>query len=47
MPRLDAYGVAVGGEDGVVAQDVLHVLQADAGLYQVGCIAVAPMSPET
>ena len=39
-------GVAVGGEDGVVAQDVLNVLQADASLDQVGCIAVAsiPMS---
>jgi hypothetical protein len=36
-------GVAVGGEDGVVAQDVLNVLQADAGLDQVGCITVAPI----
>ena len=36
-------GVAVGGEDGVVAQDPLNVLQADAGLDQVSCIAVAPM----
>ena len=33
-------GVAVGGEDGVVAQDLLNVLQADAGLDQVSCIAV-------
>ena len=36
-------GVAVGGEDGVVAQDLLNVLQADAGLDQVSCIAVPPM----
>ena len=36
-------GVAVGGEDGVVAQDLLNVLQADTGLDQVGCIAVAPI----
>jgi hypothetical protein len=34
-------GVAVGGEDGVVAQDVLNILQTDAGLDQVSCIAVA------
>ena len=34
-------GVAVGGEDAVVAQDVLNVLQADTGLDQVGCVAVA------
>jgi hypothetical protein len=34
-------GVAVGGEDGVVAQDLLDVLQADAGLDQVSCITVA------
>ena len=40
-------GVTVGGEDGVVAQDVLDVLQADAGLDQVSCIAVAPMSCKT
>ena len=36
-------GVAVGGENGVVAQDVLNVLQTDAGLDQVSCVAVAPM----
>ena len=40
-------GVAGGGENGVVAQDPLDVLQADAGLDQVGCIAVAPMSSTT
>ena len=40
-------GVAVGGENGVVAQDVLNILQADAGLNQVGCIAVSTMSLET
>ena len=34
-------GVAGGREDAVVAQDVLNILQADTGLDQVGCIAVA------
>ena len=34
-------GVAVGGENAVVAQDVLNVLQADTGFDQVGCMAVA------
>ena len=36
-------GVAIGGEDGVVAQDVLNVLQADTGFDQVSCIAVPPI----
>ena len=34
-------GVAGGGENGVVAQNLLHLQQVNAGLDQVGCIAVA------
>ena len=34
-------GVVGGGEDGVVAQDFLHLQQIDAGLDQVRGIAVA------
>ena len=34
-------GVARGGEDGVVAQNLLHLQQVNPGLDQVGCIAVA------
>jgi hypothetical protein len=33
--------VAAGGQDAVVAQDFLHLQQIDAGLDQVGGIAVA------
>ena len=34
-------GVTGGGEDGVVAQYLLHLQQIDTGLDQMGCIAVA------
>ena len=34
-------GVAGGGEDGMVAEELLHLDQIDAGLDQVGGIAVA------
>jgi hypothetical protein len=34
-------GVAAGGQDAVVAQDLLHLQQVDTGLDQVGGIAVA------
>jgi hypothetical protein len=36
-------GVAGGGQDRVMAEDLLHLDQVDAGLDQVGCIAVAPI----
>ncbi len=39
-------GVAGGGENGVMAQNLLHFQQVDPGLDQVGCIAVTPMSLE-
>ena len=34
-------GVARGGENGVMTQNLLHFQQVDPGLDQVGCIAVA------
>gem|GEM_PF-6206777 len=34
-------GLAGGGEDRVVAEDLLHFQQIHTGLDQVGCIAVA------
>ncbi len=34
-------GVAGGGEDGVMAEELLYLDQIDAGLDQVGGIAVA------
>jgi hypothetical protein len=34
-------GVAGGGENAVVAQNLLHFQQVNPGLDQVGCIAVA------
>ena len=34
-------GIAGGGENAVVAQNLLHLQQIDTGLDQVGCIAVA------
>ena len=34
-------GVARSGENGVVAEDLLHLDQIDAGFDQVRCIAVA------
>ena len=34
-------GIAGGGEDGVVTEDLLDFDQVDAGFDQVGCIAVA------
>ena len=36
-----------GGEDGVVAEELLYLDQIDAGLDQVGGIAVSTMSQET
>ena len=33
-------GIAGGGEDGVMAEEFLHLDQIDASLDQVGCIAV-------
>ena len=40
-------GVASGGEDGVMAQDLLHFKKIDTGLDQMRGIAVAPMSSTT
>ena len=40
-------GVSGGGEYGVMAEEFLDLDQIDAGLDQVSCIAVAPMSPAT
>ena len=40
-------GVADGGENRVMAKVFLYLEQIDTGLDQVGCIAVAPMYPET
>ena len=34
-------GIAGGGENGVVAEDFLDLDEVDAGLDQVGCIAMA------
>ena len=34
-------GVAGGGQNGVMTENLLHLDQVDAGLDQVGCIAVA------
>ena len=34
-------GVAGGGKNGVMAQNLLHLQQVNPGLDQVGCIAVA------
>ena len=36
-------GVAGGGENGVVTEDLLHLDQIDAGFDQMGCIAVPPI----
>jgi len=40
-------GIAGGGENGVMAEELLHLDQIDPGLDQVRCIAVPPMSCET
>ena len=40
-------GVSGGGEYRVVSEELLDLDQIDAGLDQVSCIAVAPMSPAT
>jgi hypothetical protein len=37
-------GIADGGEQGVMAEDLLYVEQIDAGLEQVGGIGVPAMS---
>jgi hypothetical protein len=34
-------GVAGGGENGVVAQNLLHLKQVNPGFNQMSCIAVA------
>ena len=39
--------VADSGENGVMAEELLYLDQIYAGLDQVGCIAMAPMSLET
>jgi len=36
-------GVAGRGENRAVTEELLHLAQIDAGLDQMGCIAVAPM----
>ena len=38
---IGQVGVAGGGENGVVTEDLLYLDQIDAGFNQVGCIAVA------
>jgi len=38
---VSQMGIAGGGENGVMAEELLHLDQIDAGLNQVGCIAVA------
>ena len=40
---IGQMGIAGGGEDGVVAEEFLHLDQIDAGLDQVGGVAVSPM----
>ena len=37
---IGQMGIAGGGEDGVVAEEFLHLKQIDTGLDQVGGIAV-------
>ena len=41
---LSQMGIAGGGENGVMAEELLHLDQIDTRLDQVGGIAVAPMS---
>ena len=36
-------GIADGGENGVMAEKLLHLDQIDPGLDQVGGVAVAPI----
>ena len=36
-------GVSGGGENGVMAEELLHLDQIDAGLDQVSCVGVASM----
>ena len=36
-------GIAGGGENGVMAEELLHLEQIDAGLDQVGSVAMALM----
>jgi hypothetical protein len=38
-------GVAGGGENAVMTEDLLDLDQIDTGFDQVSCITVAPMSP--
>jgi hypothetical protein len=38
---IGQMGIAGGGEDGMVAEEFLHLDQIDTGLDQVGGIAVA------
>jgi len=38
-------GVAGGGENAVMTEDLLDLDQIDTGFDQVGCIAVSPISP--
>jgi hypothetical protein len=40
-------GVSGRSENGVMAEELLYLDQIYAGLDQVGCIAMAPMSLET
>jgi hypothetical protein len=39
-------GVARGGEDALMAQNLLHFKQINPGFNQMSCVAVAPMSLE-
>jgi hypothetical protein len=47
LGAVSQVGIAGGGEDGVVPEELLYLDQIDTGLNQVSGIAVAPMSRET
>ena len=44
---VSQMGIAGGGENAVMAEELLYLDQIDADLDQVSCITVAPMSRET
>ena len=44
---VSQMGITGSGENGVMAEELLHLDQIDTRLDQVSCVAVAPMSRKT